>query len=279
MCSVSLTDGVVSVNAKSGLVSSKSTVYGGVTSTLGITEGNENVSQLKCVKSGTIVIEEGGAYDIRGNALKVAADLDEEATLVVNSDGSDSEFNLSAGVVAHSLSDNSNNNSTYIYAQSAISMINNGSHNKVTVDAGTAQYYTGDGSKNNVIDSSYGSNNAVISGENNEFISHGESTINISENAQKTKILGSDTGDDTVNDKAGSTGKTEGKTYYVGRNPNGNVKLTWAGTKGIADIRNILSSEINYYGSYNIAFAQETYADESGKVYNLQDYLYKYGWT
>ena len=135
MCSVSLTNGVVSVNAKDGLVSSKSMVKGGVTSTLGITQDGENVSQLKCTNSNSIAIEEGGAYDIRGNGLQVVADLDEESSLAINSDGSDSSFCLIAGDVAHSFSDTSSNNESYIYAfGTAYTLLNGASYNNIVTN-------------------------------------------------------------------------------------------------------------------------------------------------
>ena len=280
MCSVSLTNGVVPVNAKDGLVSSKTMVKGGVTSTLGITQDGENVSQLKCNNSNSIAIEEGGAYDIRGNGLQVVADLDEDASLAINSDGSDSSFCLIANDVAHSFSDTSSNNESYIYAfEMAYTLLNGASYNNVVTNAAYSVIYAGDDSRNNTITGGESYNEAIISGSNNEYISRGNSVINVGERAQKTKIQGSETGDDIVNDKAGSTGVTEGKTYYIGRNSNGRVKLNLFGMNALADVRNILLSESNYYGSNNKVFAQDSYKDASGNMYNLQNFLYQYGWS
>ena len=280
MCSVSLTNGVVSVNAKDGLVSSKTNVTGGVTSTLGITEAGENVNQLKCVKSGSIAIEESGAYDIRGNNLNVLADLDEDADLVINSEGSNSAFCLKGGTVAQSFSDDSNNNETYIYAyDTSYVLLNNGSYNTVFSNAQQAMVYTGEESRNNTITGCGNTNDIYISGYNNEYISRGNSVINIGAVAEQTKIQGSETGSDIVNDKAGSTGKTDGKTYYIGRNSNGSVKLNLFGLNALADIRNILSNESNFYGSNNKVFAQDFYQDSLGNMYNIESILYQYGWT
>ncbi len=280
MCSVSLSNGVVSVNAKDGLVSSKSVVQGAVTSKLAISQDGENINQLQCSDNSQIALTEGGAYDVRGNSLVVGAELDEESTLVVNSDGNDSAFELAAGVVMQSFSDNSQNNQSYLNAAlSAVTMLNNAKNNTIVADATVAQFYSEDGSSGNYIDSSFGSNFAVLSGKENTFESHGNSEINISENAERTRILGSDTGDDIVNDKAGSSNKTEGKTYYSARNTKGAAKLNWFGLNGLADIRNLLSSEVNYYGTNNAVFAQDGYKDDSGKYYTLQDFIYRYGWN
>lgn len=280
MCAVSIVNGVVTVSSKDTLVSTKSTVQGSVESVLGVTKDSENVSQLKCADNSLVALTEGGAHDVRGNGLNVTADLDEETALIVNSDGNDSNFNLTAGLVMQSFSDESDNNSTYLYALNAVAMLNNASNNKVVVDAQSAQFYTGDESEGNEIDSSLNENFAVLSGKKNHFISHGNSEINISENAEQTKIDGSDSGDDIVNDKAGSTGKTQGRTLYTARNAKGSVKLNWYGLNAIGDIRNLLSSEVNYYGTGNVVFAQDSYKDEkSGTFYNLQDFLYKYGWN
>ena len=170
MCAVSIVNGVVTVSSKDTLISTKSTVQGSVDSVLGITKDGENVSQLKCADNSLVALTEGGAHDVRGNGLNVVADLDEETALIVNSDGNDSNFELAAGLVIQSFSDDSNNNSSYLYALNAVTMLNNASNNKILVDAQSAQFYTGDESEGNEIDSSLNENFAVLSGKNNHFI-------------------------------------------------------------------------------------------------------------
>ncbi len=269
-------DGVLNVIADQTTYSTSGVMNAG-TYRLGGTNG-ESFNLWDCDEESSLMVHDGN-HSVKGDGLTVDG-YSNGGIINAYLDTTNSEGTFEGNTVYLSLADSATNNGYDVNASGAVINYNDSKYNYVSATSGINYWTYGENSYGNMSQLGSQQDTAIINGTHNTIVGGGgTNTFNVEDGADRNFILGSKSGTDTLNDKAGSL-SAGGYTFYMAQGANVNINAY--GTNLVA---NLMASkgltDTNFVSSVNsYAFSDYKATDKTtGLTYDYFDVINDYKWN